>query len=105
MNKKNTRKKKRKAPNPKMMAIWLALMMIFIAELLFYTWCRVQCVRHKYEIARETQRNEELIAMQDNLKVELARLKNPKRIAEIARNQLGLVTPTPQQLHRIPGTR
>jgi len=102
MNKKKSRKKKHRERNPKIVALWLVLMVIFIGELLFYTWCRVQCVRVKYEIAGETQKNQELIAMQDNLKVELARLKNPKRIAEIARNQLGLVTPTPQQMLRIP---
>ncbi len=40
--------------------------------------------------------------MQDNLKIELARLKSPQRIAKIAREQLGLVTPTPKQTIVIP---
>ncbi len=77
--------------------VCLILMFVFIAELLFYTWCRVQYVRNKYEIAAQTARIRQLSAMQDNLRIELARLKSPQRIARIARTQLGLITPTPKQ--------
>lgn len=80
----------------------LALMFAFMAELLFYTWCRVQYVRVKYEIQEQTTRIRKLAAMQDNLKIELARLKSPQRIAKIAREQLGLVMPTPNQTIVIP---
>lgn len=80
----------------------LALMFAFMAELLFYTWCRVQYVRVKYEIQEQTTRIRKLSAMQDNLKIELARLKSPQRIAKIAREQLGLVMPTPKQTIVIP---
>jgi len=89
--------KKRKQRNPKVTIACLLLMFVFMAELLFYTWCRVQYVRVKYEITEQTNRIRKLSAMQDNLKIELARLKSPQRIAKIARTQLGLVTPTPKQ--------
>ena len=91
------RKAKRKSRNPKVTVACLVLMFVFIAELLFYTWCRVQYVRNKYEIAEQTAMARQLTAMQDNLKIELARLKSPKRIAKIAETQLGLITPSPQQ--------
>ena len=94
--------KKRKQRNPKVIIACLLLMFAFIAELLFYTWCRVQYVRVKYEITEQTNRIRKLSAMQDNLKIELARLKSPQRIAKIARTQLGLVTPTPKQTILIP---
>jgi cell division protein FtsL len=42
------------------------------------------------------------MAMQDNLKIELRRLKSPRRISKIAREQLGLITPTPQQTIVLP---
>ena len=96
------RKKKRKRQNPKILALWLVVMGIFIGELLFYTWCRVQCVQVKYEIAKATQSQQRLIALQDNLKIELANLKSPQRIATIAREQLGLITPTSKQMIPIP---
>ncbi|MEJ2282915.1 MAG: cell division protein FtsL [Desulfobacterales bacterium] len=97
-----TKNKKRKQRNPKVTVAWLLLMFAFIAELLFYTWCRVQYVRVGYEIQEQTTRIRKLSAMQDNLKIELARLKSPQRIAKIARTQLGLVTPSPQQTIILP---
>ena len=85
-----------------MLALWLVLMGFFIGELLFYTWCRVQCVQMKYEISKATERQQRLVALQDNLKIELANLKSPQRIATIARKQLGLITPTSKQMISIP---
>lgn len=96
------KKKKRKQRNPKLTVIFLCLMLVFIAELFFYTWCRVQSVRIKYEITEQTSRIRQLSAMQDNLKIEFARLKSPSRIAKIARTQLGLITPTSKKMILIP---
>ena len=96
------KKKKRKQRNPKVAIIFLCLMLVFIAELLFYTWCRVQSVRIKYEIAEYTSRIWQLSAMQDNLKIEFARLKSPSRIAKIAKTQFGLITPTSKQTILMP---
>jgi cell division protein FtsL len=75
---------------------------LFIAELLFYTWSRVQCVQIRYEISEITANQKQLERLQDNLKIELARLKAPQRISEIAKQQLGLVAPTSKQLIVIP---
>ena len=75
---------------------------LFIAELLFYTWSRVQCIQVRYEISELTADQQRMEMLQDNLKIELARLKAPRRIAEIAKQQLGLVAPTNKQLISIP---
>ena len=72
------KKKKRKKRNPKYTAIWLMMMGLFIGELLFYTWCRVQCVQAKYAISQETGRQQHLTTLRDNLKIELANLKSPR---------------------------
>jgi len=85
-----------------MVIIWFIVMAVFIAELLIYTWSRVQCVKVGYEISNENNKNRNLINLQNNLKVELARLKSPERLADIARNQLNLKTPTPEQMVIIP---
>ncbi|MFO7970320.1 MAG: cell division protein FtsL [Desulfobacterales bacterium] len=82
--------------------ILVIFMTIFIGELLFFTWCRVQTIGTGYEISKETQRHQDLINFQNTLKVELARLKSPERIANIAKNQLGLIAPTPEQMIIIP---
>ncbi len=82
--------------------LWFILMWIFIFQLLFYTWCRVQCTQVGYDISKETKTHLHLITQQNNLKIELARLKSPERIAGIAKNQLGLNTPAPEQMVIIP---
>jgi cell division protein FtsL len=97
MNRRN-----KKARNPKLLAVSLILMGLFIAELLFYTWCRVQCVQTRYEISELKVSQQRLAAHKDSLKIELARLKSPKRIAKIAEQQLGLIVPTRKQLIIIP---
>lgn len=84
------------------LGLWILIMMLFMAELLLFTWGRVQCVRLGYDIAREETRQQDLMALQRNLKIELAHLKSPERIANIAKNQLGLSIPTPEQLIIIP---
>ena len=77
-------------------------MTVFIAELFLYTLCRVNCIGVGYEISKETQKQHELVALQTNLKIEMASLKSLERIAKIAKNQLGLVTPTQKQTIVIP---
>lgn len=94
--------RKKKIRNPKILAACLLFMGLFIAELLFYTWCRVQSTRVRYEISELTADRERMLTVQDNLKIELALLKSPQRIAKIAREQLGLVAPTSKQLIVIP---
>jgi cell division protein FtsL len=80
-----------------MNGLWMVLLAFFIGELLFYTWCRVQYVRTGYEITEQTERSHRLAALQNELKLELAHLKNPKRIADIARRRLGLTMPSAGQ--------
>ena len=82
----------------KLTGVWFVLLAIFIAELFSYTWCRVQCVRIGYEITKEINNKQSLITLQNKLKIELASLKSPKRLAEIASNKLNLTRPTPKQV-------
>ena len=96
------KKAKRQPRNPKVTFAFLCIMFVFIAELLFYTWCRVQAVRIEYEITEETAKMQRLLALQDTLKIESARLRAPQRIAKIARNQLGLTIPAPKQTIVLP---
>lgn len=95
-------KTRREPQNPKVTPIYLLLMFVFIFELGFYAWCRVQCQNISYQIVEQTKRIRQLKAMQDNLKIELARLRSPQRIMKIARDQLGLKMPTPAQTVVIP---
>lgn len=96
------RKTRKKNGDVKKTGIWIIFMAVFIAELFLYTWCRVNCIDVGYEISRETKKQQELIALQNNLKIELASLKSPERISKIAKDQLGLKAPTKSQTIVIP---
>ena len=78
------------------------LLALFIGELLFYTWCRVQCVRVGIAIGQENRKVEAMESLQNSLQIELARLKAPERIAHIARNELQLEMPDPRQVVVLP---
>jgi cell division protein FtsL len=85
-----------------MLALWLSLLCVFIAELLVYTWVRVQCQKVGYEISSVSKEQQRLNELQANLKVELARLKTPQRITKIAQEKLGLTLPAPGQMKVMP---
>lgn len=75
---------------------------LFMAELFFYTWCRVQCVQVGIALSAERRKQQELSALQTSLEVELARLKAPERVMRIARKNLGLRMPEAQQTIMVP---
>ena len=80
-----------------MKTVWLCIMLVFIAELFAYTWCRVQSVRVGYEIAAENRTYEQQRTVRKNLAIELARLKAPNRIEALGR-KLGLAPPATRQI-------
>ena len=90
------------ARNPKLIGVWIIFMVIFIAELLVYTWSRLQCVQFGYKLSEAADRENHLLRLRNNLKIEVAHLKSPQRVAKIARDQLGLTQPKPDQLIVIP---
>jgi hypothetical protein len=77
--------------------VWLAIMLVFIAELFAYTWCRVQSIRVGYAIAAENRRHHQQNMIRKKLTVEIAHMKSPKRIDALGR-KLGLVTPSTRQI-------
>ena len=79
-------------------ALALVLMGIFLCELLAYTWCRVQCTSVGYEISQAVGEQEQLAVVQKKLQVEMARLKSPERLANIAKTYMNLKMPSPRQV-------
>lgn len=82
--------------------LWFLVMSIFMLELFFYTWCRVQNVNLGYQISNAVNQQKKLLAYQNNLNIELARLKSPQRITRIAKEQLGLIMPTAEKTIILP---
>jgi cell division protein FtsL len=73
--------------------IWIVMSLILFGEVLFYTWCRVQYMETGYAVTRAQEENLRLKALQKTLRIEMASLKSPERIARIAKEKLDLVVP------------
>jgi cell division protein FtsL len=82
--------------------VWGLILTLFIGEMLFYTWCRVQCTQAGIAISAERRKGQELATLANSLKIELARLKAPERISYIAKHNLGLRMPDPGQTILVP---
>lgn len=97
----NRRKGQAKRYNARLTGVWLAILLLFVSEFFFYTWCRVQCRHLQYDIRAENDTAAHLAGEKKDLKIEIARLGSPDRIMKIAR-QRGLVMPTTDQLVVLP---
>jgi cell division protein FtsL len=86
------RKRRNSKEGHSTMTLWVILIVVFMAELLVYSWCRVQYVHTGYEITEARQESQVLIALQQELTVEEAHLRSPERIKSIAEKR-GLTMP------------
>jgi len=99
MNRKLAKQNGTPVKNSLVIGLWVVVMGALIGELFFFAWCRVQFTRTGYELTTETKVNRQLHTAQRDLKIELERLKSPKRI-EAKALSLGLMMPTPEQTLR-----
>jgi cell division protein FtsL len=74
----------------------LSVMLCF-AGIGVYIWPRVQVVRLAYQLQTSEQRLQELLEERDLLQAELASLKDPRRIYQVATEQLGMGAPSHEQ--------
>jgi cell division protein FtsL len=78
-----------------------------LAGVAVYMWPRVQVVRLAYRMQTSEQHLRELLQAHDQLRFELASLKDPERIYRIATEQLGMGIPRRDQVviitHESPG--
>ncbi|MDY6838300.1 MAG: cell division protein FtsL [Thermodesulfobacteriota bacterium] len=79
------------------MGIWVALIVIFMAQLLVYSWCRVQYVQTGFEIEEARQTRQRLTELHRKLKIEEAWLRSRERIKPIAEER-GLEAPDPSKI-------
>lgn len=65
---------------------------------LFFVWTRVQNTRLRREANRLKQREQEVLAENNRLKLEWQRLVSPKRLEELGRDKYNLSRPRPEQV-------
>lgn len=71
---------------------------------LFFAWQHFECVRYGYEIQTLKKQQAAMEEWNHALKLEFASLSNPQRIDNLARSELGLVPPKPNQIIQIGNT-
>ncbi|MDA8403055.1 MAG: hypothetical protein M0Z56_02485 [Desulfobacteraceae bacterium] len=99
----STNKKKR--PDiftPRVVAVGLVFLSLFIAEFFFKAWCGVQCLRTGYDVTSAKKQQQDLLHMQKYLTIELVHLKSPQLLAKIAKERFELTIPEPKQVIIIP---
>jgi cell division protein FtsL len=85
---------------------WAVIVMLIVvtvisAAAMGHVWVRLRIVRMGYELSREASRSTRLERLHQKLAVEHSLLRNPQRIEELARRQLGLRTPKPGEVQLI----
>lgn len=75
---------------------------VFVFALLF-AWQHFECVRYGYQFEQLRVQHKALVERNHQLRLEQAALADPQRIDELARKQLGLAPPAPQQVIQFSG--
>ena len=80
----------------------VALGLVILAAALLYVWQHTYVVRLGYEIERLRMRHAALVQENKGLRLEMGQLRSLKRVEEIARKQLGMISPKPEQVTLVP---
>ena len=78
--------------------------LLCLAGALFYVWQHVHVVRQGYALERLRETHAKLVQENKVLKLEAGQLRSLRRVEEIARRELGMVTPKPGQVVILPET-
>jgi len=77
----------------------LILWVVFVTVMaLFYVWIRVQVLHEGYAIELLRGEASELSKKLSGIEADIARLKAPDRLEEVARNKLNMSAPTAEQI-------
>ncbi len=82
---------------PKLFSLLVFISLLLILSL-FFVWSRIQVINLEYQISSYEVQLREMHQENKKLCLESASLRNPARIERVAKNELGLKFPTPQQV-------
>lgn len=83
----------------------VGLCLVILAGALFHVWQHIHVVRQGYAIERLRETHAKLVQENKALRLEAGQLRSLRRVEEIARTRLGMVTPKPGQVVLIPESR
>ena len=76
----------------------VALGLVMLVAVLLYVWVHIHVVGLGYEIERLRERHAALVQENKALRLEMGQLRSLRRVEELARTRLGMVTPKPGQV-------
>jgi len=77
---------------------FIVIAVIIMAVAILYVWSHNYMTALEYRVASEISKKETLLEEQKKLRVEMATLKSPKRIAAIAMGKLQMTYPEREQV-------
>lgn len=86
----------------RVIAVGFVFLSVFIVEFFLKTWCGVQCIRTGYDITYAMNKQQDLINIRKNLKIELVHLQSEEVLMTIAKTKFGLTIPEPDQVILLP---
>jgi cell division protein FtsL len=78
---------------------WVAFLgVILTLAVIVYAWPHFEMIQIGYRMEKLRQRRDELVEMKHHLELQRATESDPARIESIAKNELGMVYPGPDQI-------
>lgn len=78
---------------------WVAFLgVVLTAAVIVYAWPHFEMIRLSYRMEEVRQRRDELVEVKHHLELQRATESDPARIESIAKNELGMVYPGPEQI-------
>ncbi len=79
--------------------VWRSLLIggVLVTVILFSAWQHFELLQHGYRIQKMQQQRAVQVEINRHLRLEIATLRSPVRIEDIATRQLGLVAPSREQ--------
>ncbi len=76
----------------------IIILVVFTAWAFFHIWSRHTATELGYKISSEQTAKEELLGEEKSLRLEISTLKSSKRLEAIARDKLGMRSPSSDQV-------
>jgi len=79
----------------------LVALVLCTAAATSHVWTRLKAIELGYRLSKASKQHAKLLEINRRLRIEVALLKSPDRIARIASEELGMQQPRPGQVRRL----
>ena len=79
--------------------------LLLASALLFYAWMRTRITQDGYQLSQLAQEHKKLLREREQLTFTLARLRNPARVEQLAREQLKMGPPSSDRVVVLPTSK